>query len=61
MACTALAAVAFALASFACRTRLARKPKCLIRTNPAGRTCRRNRRMNSTAFRVIVFDFPPQA
>ena len=31
------------------RLRLERNPKCRIFTNPLGSTCRRNRRMNSTA------------
>lgn len=31
------------------RRRLARKPKCRMRTNPRGSTCSRNRRKNSSA------------
>src|SRR4051794_31321373 len=36
------------------RLRLARKPKWRIFTNPDGKTCSRNRRMNSTASNTIV-------
>lgn len=35
--------------------RLARKPKCRMRTNPLGRMCWRKRRRNSTPSSVIVF------
>ena len=36
------------------RCALAKNPKCLIRTNPRGRTCRTNRRRNSLALTVIL-------
>src|SRR5436190_20721977 len=29
-------------------------PKCRVRTNPCGSTCNKNRRMNSSAERVIL-------
>src|SRR5579863_4174424 len=37
------------------RMRLERNPKCRILTKPLGSTCRRNRRMNSTASSDIYF------
>jgi hypothetical protein len=40
--------------SFCLRTRLARKPKWRMRTDPEGGTWSRKRRMNSTASRVMV-------
>ena len=41
-------------ASFSLWARLARKPNWRMRTKPRGKTCRRKRRMNSTASSVIV-------
>src|SRR5258708_13555373 len=48
-------------ASFFARLRLAKKPKCRIRTKPEGNTWRRKRRMNSTASSVIVLLWFPWA
>ena len=42
-------------ARLALRQRLASEPKCRIFINPAGRTCCRKRRRNSTAVRVMTF------
>ena len=43
----------------AARRRCAKNPKCRIRTNPGGRTCRRKRRTNSATGKVINrFLFP---
>jgi len=36
------------------RRRLARKPKKRIRTKPLGNTCKRKRRRNSSALRVMM-------
>jgi hypothetical protein len=41
------------------RWEFAMKPKCRIRTKPFGSTCRRNRRMNSSAETVIFFCLLP--
>ena len=41
------------------RWEFAMKPKCRMRTNDLGSTCRRNRRMNSSAERVIFFCLLP--
>jgi hypothetical protein len=48
-------------ASFFPRARLARKPNCRMRTNPLGRMCSRNRRMNSVACSVRIFVLLPSA
>ena len=47
--------------SAARRLRFARKPKCRILTKPRGKTCSRNRRINSTASMVISFCRFPSA
>ena len=47
------------IARRAVRQRLARKPKWRIRTNPLGRTCKKKRRRNSMAARVITRCLPP--
>lgn len=43
------------------RRRLARKPKLRMRTKPRGSRCKRNRRRNSSAVRVISFLLLPWA
>src|SRR5262245_39924296 len=47
--------------SFSLRQRLARNPKCRIRTKPDGSTWCKKRRMNSTASKAITFAALPCA
>ena len=49
------------IARRAFRQRLARKPKWRMRTNPFGRICKKKRRRNSTAARVMTRCLPPWA